>query len=1430
MRTLAVRWSFLLALAAAAAVVPSLSWAQSAEVGVNIGDSPDPVRAGNNLTYTITVVNNGPDPAVTVALADTLPAGVTFQSLSSPGGWSCTTPAVGATGTISCSIASLGVGVGVFTLTARPGSATANGTVISNTATLSSVTPDPISGNESATATTTVTNVTPIHDIQGPGASSPIVGSVVTTRGIVTGVRADGFFLQEPDATVDADPATSEGIFVFTSSAPPAAAAFSSLVEVTGTVAEAVPGSDPQQPPSTQLVSPATVQLAAPGQPLPTAVTLTPSFPDPAGPFDQLERVEHMRVSAASITVSGPSLGSIVESAATGTSDGRFYGVLTGVARPFREAGIQAPDAPPSGSIPPIPRWDSNPERIGVDSAAISGQPALTVRSRDVVGPVVGPLDYAARTYWIHPDGTNTLVVTAGTLTTTVSAATGNEITVASVNMRRFYDQVDDPYSEPVLTAAAYDRRLAKASVAIRTHLRAPDIVGVQEVETLGVLSGLAARILADGGPDYDAYLIEGGDSAGLDLGVLIKVDPVAGGVPRVSGASVTQVGIDATWTDPATDEPAFLFDRPPLVLEATVNRAASAGFPIVVMVTDLARQAGIDNDTDTAGLTTVGDRVRRQRQAQAEFVATYVQGRLTANPAEPLVVIGGFDAFEVNDGYVDVMNVVAGTPPPDAETVVPGDGVDLLDPNLVNLAGTPPAAERYSAVVAGTARSVDHALVSPGLVAATAARRIEHARIGADYPETELANTTALRFSDRDPVVAYFATPVFDAADLSLTMVAVPEPVPAGQQVTYTITATNSGPDAAAAVSLSDTLPAGTTFVSLSSPGGWSCTTPAVGAGGLVSCTIASWSSGNAVFTLTVAVSGSAVGGTLVTNTATIASATLDLAPANNTGTATSTVDGAPTITSIADQTIVEDTSTAALPFTIGDVGTPAASLTLAAASSNPALVPNSGIVFGGSGANRTVTITPLPDQRGQTTITITVSDGVASSSTAFGVTVTAPAPLTYFLGEGATGSFFTEDLLIANPNASDAPATVTFFRENGPNVTQARVIPARSRVTVRVDDVAGLEATAVSVQVSSDAGLPLAVERTQFWDDASYGGHTESAQTGPATRWYFAEGSQGFFDTFVLLANPHATAVDVTLTFLREADTPVTSTVQVAPLSRRTIHAGSVAGLTHRSFGIVVDAAQPIVAERAMYFGSTATRLWTGGAATAGATAPSSTWYFAEGATGTFFDTFILLMNPDTVDAQVTLRYLLDTGATIDVPKVVPASGRLTVNIETESDPRLRGAVMSVQVTSDRPIVAERSVYWPTAESTLPWGESHSSQGVVAAAPRWALAEGRAGGALNFRTYILLGNPGVQPAEATVQFLLDSGAPIVRTYVVAAGSRLTIDAASEVPALQDRSFGTVVTTTGDVPIVVERSMYWDGAGLTWSGGSNASATRLPE
>src|SRR5262249_32946786 len=113
---------------------------------------------------------------------------------------------------------------------------------------------------------------TPIHDIQGNGQNSPLTGNVVTTSGIVTARKSNGFYMQEPDATVDADPATSEGVFVFTSSAPPVAATVGNKVSVVGTVQEFIPSADPNQLPVTEISGSPVVSVLSTGNGLPTPV------------------------------------------------------------------------------------------------------------------------------------------------------------------------------------------------------------------------------------------------------------------------------------------------------------------------------------------------------------------------------------------------------------------------------------------------------------------------------------------------------------------------------------------------------------------------------------------------------------------------------------------------------------------------------------------------------------------------------------------------------------------------------------------------------------------------------------------------------------------------------------------------------------------------------------------------------------------------------------------------------------------------------------------------------------------------------------------------------------------------------------------------------------------------------------------------------
>ena len=152
----------------------------SSDLAITVTDSPDPVIAGNNLSYTVNVTNNGPSAATTVSLNDTLPAGTTFVSLTSPSGWSNTTPAIGANGQVSSSIASLAPGSASFTLVVKVGGSVASGTVVSNTATIGSATTDSTPGNNSSTTTTTVSFQADLAITKTDGVTSATPGSSVT--------------------------------------------------------------------------------------------------------------------------------------------------------------------------------------------------------------------------------------------------------------------------------------------------------------------------------------------------------------------------------------------------------------------------------------------------------------------------------------------------------------------------------------------------------------------------------------------------------------------------------------------------------------------------------------------------------------------------------------------------------------------------------------------------------------------------------------------------------------------------------------------------------------------------------------------------------------------------------------------------------------------------------------------------------------------------------------------------------------------------------------------------------------------------------------------------------------------------------------------------------------------------------------------------
>ena len=315
--------------------------------------------------------------------------------------------------------------------------------------------------------------------------TSPLAGQSVVTEGIVTARKNNGFFLQTADGQDDGDDATSEGIFVFTAGAPPAAATVGNRVRVQAMVEEYIPAADPYQLPMTELTFATVTQLGT-GHALPAPVLLSADSVLPAGPLDQLEAYEGMRVSIPSATVVAPTRGNTSEPNATSTSNGQFAVVVTGVPRPLREPGIQVPDPDPSGTTATaIPRWDFNPEVIAVDSDTIGAPRAdLAAGCRIVDGSLTGPLDYTFRRYTIYPEGA--LATACDGLDQPRGAVLPSEdhATFATYNLQRFFDTVNDPaISEPVLTADAFAARLNKASLGIRAYMHSPDVIGVSEVE-----------------------------------------------------------------------------------------------------------------------------------------------------------------------------------------------------------------------------------------------------------------------------------------------------------------------------------------------------------------------------------------------------------------------------------------------------------------------------------------------------------------------------------------------------------------------------------------------------------------------------------------------------------------------------------------------------------------------------------------------------------------------------------------------------------------------------------------------------------------------------------------------------------------------------------------------------------------------------------
>jgi hypothetical protein len=369
--------------------------------------------------------------------------------------------------------------------------------------------------------------------------------------------------------------------------------------------------------------------------------------------------------------------------------------------------------------------------------------------------------------------------------------------------------------------------------------------------------------------------------------------------------------------------------------------------------------------------------------------------------------------------------------------------------------------------------------------------------------------------------------------------------------------------------------------------------------------------------------------------------------------------------------------------------------------------------------------------------------------------------------------------------------------------------------------------------------------VDRTMTWG-AGYGSHLETALRAASATWYFAEGStSGEFALFYLLQNPQTTTVSATVRYLRPFGLPpLERTYTLPPASRTTIVVDEAAPeLLSTDVSAVITSTAPIVAERAMYL-SRAGQPFRAGHESAGVTAPALDWFLAEGATGGFFDLFVLIANPSPTPANIDVEYLRSSGVPLTKSYVVPAQSRVTIWVDMEElpggsgqRPLANGSVSTaVHVTNGVPVIVERTMWWPGPAITNDfWYETHNSPGATGTALQWAIGGAEIAGLDETDTYVLIANTADRPGRALIQTLSD-GPVGLGEVTLPPKSRTTVSLRSAMPSHAAGVYGVLIESVAPffvspvpVPIVVERATYASPGGVFWESGGNALATPLP-
>lgn len=217
-----------------------------------------------------------------------------------------------------------------------------------------------------------------------------------------------------------------------------------------------------------------------------------------------------------------------------------------------------------------------------------------------------------------------------------------------------------------------------------------------------------------------------------------------------------------------------------------------------------------------------------------------------------------------------------------------------------------------------------------------------------------------------------------------------------------------------------------------------------------------------------------------------------------------------------------------------------------------------------------------------------------------------------------------------------------------------------------------------------------------------------------------------------------------------------------------------------------------------------------------------PTFTRYFADGASGPFFQTRFALANAHSDSVPVTVTFTDAKGTAISMGVVLPPTSRMT--IDDSNRPALATDRFSTRFEAPQPVAIERTMTWAAGG---PVYGAHSDVGVAAPRTSWVMAEGTTTDQVN--TFYLMQNPTTTTADVQVQFFLAGGQQIDRTYPVAPRSVTSIWVNTVDAALADAAVSARITSRNNVPVVVERSTYLQKGAEVFSGGENSAAIEAP-